>query len=356
MITPAIFTKTDQRCAGNFGVKRQEIYLNMPVGEYYGWAICGKNLLREFDRKTNVRYVENGFTVSVRTPETNQMVERLKTSPEDTDSPFIHTVMPDFLPSIGNRGNPNIGYAFYEENEMSKEYVENAKKNYDILVGGSTWNKELFESYGIKSMAIPQGVDRRIFKPIKKKDERFTVFSGGKFEPRKAQDLTVRVVAEAQKTYPDIHFVAMWNNIFNHDAAKEQIKKLFKMYGLKNVNYLGLYPQEIVAQVMGDTTIGMFLNRYEGGTNLVLMEYLACGNPVIANFSTGQKDVLESHYSFFTQGYDDKIFAEAYDYLIYAYKNRSKLKDMGKFASMAMDKFSWENTADMFLEICNGQS
>jgi glycosyltransferase involved in cell wall biosynthesis len=335
----------------------KELYLNMPVSEYYGWGICGKNLLTEFSKKAHVRYVENGFTCTVRMPETIELVNKLKVKPKDTNSPFIHATMPDFKPCIENRGKPNIGYAFYEEFTMPDEYVENAKKYFDILVGGSTWNKKLFESYGINAEAIPQGVDRRIFHPDNKgKDERFIVYSGGKFEDRKAHYLAVRAVAEIQKKYPDIYFLAMWHNLFEPDKAKEEIKKLLKESGIKNFIYIGLYPQEIEAQIMRSTTIGIFPNKCEGGTNLVLMEYLACGNPVIARYETGQKDVIETHYAFCTEGNDGKVLAETIDYLEYAYLHREKLKDMGKFASMAMEKFSWERTADKFLKVAYGQS
>ena len=335
----------------------KELYLNMPLGEYYGWSICGKNLLKEFSKKIKVHYVENGFTVSIRTPDTIDLVDKLKTEPKDVDVPFIHTTMPDFMPCVTNRGKPNIGYAFYEDFTMPESYVENAKRNYDILVGGSTWNKELFKSYGINTTSIPQGVDRRIFYADHKvKSDEFIVFSGGKFEKRKAQELTVKAVAEVQKKYPNIQFLAMWHNLFDPDNAKEGIKKLLGDTGIKNVHYLGLYPQEIMAQIMRGTTIGIFPNKCEGGTNLVLMEYLACGKPVIANYFTGQKDVLAPHYAFLTQGEDSKILAETIDYLEYAYLNRDRLKDMGKFASIAMEKFTWENTADKFLEVAYGQS
>ena len=149
----------------------KELYLNMPVSEYFGWGICGKNLLTEFSKKTNVRYVENGFTCTVRMPETIELVNKLKVMPKDTNSPFIHATMPDFKPCVQNRGKPNIGYAFYEEFTMTDEFVGNAKRYFDVIVGGSTWNKELFESYGLKSEAIPQGVNRRIFYPDDKYKE-----------------------------------------------------------------------------------------------------------------------------------------------------------------------------------------
>jgi glycosyltransferase involved in cell wall biosynthesis len=46
------------------------------------------------------------------------------------------------------------------------------------------------------------------------------------------------------------------------------------------------------------TDIGVFPNRCEGGTNLVLMEYMACGRPVIASYTSGHTDILTDENSF----------------------------------------------------------
>ena len=53
-----------------------------------------------------------------------------------------------------------------------------------------------------------------------------------------------------------------------------------------------------LAREMANTDAGLFPNRCEGGTNLVLMEYAAIGRPVIANVLTGHADVREAiHYA-----------------------------------------------------------
>jgi hypothetical protein len=46
-----------------------------------------------------------------------------------------------------------------------------------------------------------------------------------------------------------------------------------------------------LAREMANTDVGLFPNRCEGGTNLVLMEYAALGRLVIANVLTGHADV-----------------------------------------------------------------
>ena len=87
---------------------------------------------------------------------------------------------------------------------------------------------------------------------------------------------------------------ASWFNIFDDSLA--EIVDLITETGLKNYHLLNLLEQEDLAEVMNKTDIGIFPNRVEGGTNLVLMEYLACGKPVIASYGTGQRGCIEWIY------------------------------------------------------------
>jgi glycosyltransferase involved in cell wall biosynthesis len=53
-----------------------------------------------------------------------------------------------------------------------------------------------------------------------------------------------------------------------------------------------LVDQKTLYGLIRNSDIGIFPNRCEGGTNLALMEYMACGKPVIASYNTGHMDVL----------------------------------------------------------------
>ena len=56
-----------------------EVYINMPISDFFGWGVCGKNLVRELDKKVKVNYVESGFTCTLRSQEEQFMVDALKT-------------------------------------------------------------------------------------------------------------------------------------------------------------------------------------------------------------------------------------------------------------------------------------
>jgi glycosyltransferase involved in cell wall biosynthesis len=343
----------------------KELYINMPVSDFFGWGVCGKNLIRELDKKVNIRYIESGFDCTLRDQAEEDMVEALKVEiKNDGDAPFIHTMTRNdgvaiteemrgnFKTCCPHKGSPNIGYIFSEQHYYNEENIDSLKA-LDILVAGSKWNADVLTDYGAPAIAIPQGVNKEIFYPNGNYREdylkdKFVIFSGGKYEHRKAQDLLIHAVRKLQKKYNDIYLMASWVNIFKDDHSFER-----ELTKVQNVMRIPLVYQDEMAKIMRQSDIGVFPNRIEGGTNLVMMEYMACGKPVIANDSTGQADVIDDEYAFRINGGDLQLVEQMVERLEYAYQNRDKLKEMGDKATKAMDNFSWEKMADRFLEICN---
>ena len=50
----------------------------------------------------------------------------------------------------------------------------------------------------------------------------------------------------------------------------------------------------LMPRIYRNSDVGLFPNRCEGGTNLVLMEYMACGKPVVATATTGHGDIVKA--------------------------------------------------------------
>jgi glycosyltransferase involved in cell wall biosynthesis len=122
-----------------------------------------------------------------------------------------------------------------------------------------------------------------------------------------------------------------------------------------------------LADVYKDSDIGLFPNRCEGGTNLVLMEYMACAKPAIASFVSGHRDVLTSNNSlpirsihpFRVQGPDGNILykweepdlEEIVSLLEWAYWHRDNLINIGKVAGDDLSRRTWKESAKKFNEI-----
>lgn len=215
-----------------------------------------------------------------------------------------------FTPIMDHDLNPcapitttSLGYAFFEY-PLGEKAVENAKRHKTLFVG-STWCLDRLEERGITNgKVLIQGVDYDVFKPGERfKDGTIKIFSGGKCEYRKGQDLVAQAFAELCKLDPRVHLVCAWHNPWPKlihlpvNGWKETQEDIYRAYlvslGIPE-NRFTVYPQltqKELARVMQDTDLGLFPNRCEGGTNLVMMEYLATGNPVVANTGTGHRDI-----------------------------------------------------------------
>ena len=109
------------------------------------------------------------------------------------------------------------------------------------------------------------------------------------------------------------------------------------------------------------TDLGLFPNRIEGGNNMVLMEYLACGKPALAAYNSGHMDVvrrqnavlIECHRPMerrsgkeVTGIWNDPSLEETIEKLEWCYQNFNALKPLGEQAALDMREFSWQRLAN----------
>ena len=292
--------------------------LAMQTEQYFGAGTCGKYLAREL----GAAVLEDG-------PE------------RDVDEPLIQFTGPDCEQQTKHRGSPNVGYVFTDSETLTAPQVENLMA-FDVLVAGSTWNANVISKHGFDCSVAIQGVDTGIFRPMPREQlkDRFVIYSGGKWEHRKGQDLVIRAVREFQKLHGDVILVASWFNIWSGKDGYDEARKA-------GVHIIGLplYGHDDLAWHMNQTDVGLFPNRCEGGTNLVMMDYLACGKPVIARNATGQKDILDEVDNIDLCGDDDSVVAQMVDGLKWYYADPRIRSDAGDDAVLQMKKFPWSRTA-----------
>ncbi|MGE5680450.1 MAG: glycosyltransferase family 4 protein, partial [Bacillota bacterium] len=306
------------------------------------------------------------------------------------DGPVLHALTNhNFFPLSNIRGDQNFGYTFFES-ELTDISVENAKK-YEKVIGGSSYNRDKMLEKGINNVDyLVQGIDPEIFYPgeIQKNNDLFIIFSGGKFELRKGQDLVLKAVKIMQQKYSDVILINSWYNLWpetmdtmaasrfiNYERKGENWQQfmvnLLRVNGIDGdrVFTLPLTPNEKMRDIYLKSDIGLFPNRCEGGTNLVLMEYMACGKPVIASYNSGHRDIITPENSLMLKNmsslkltdaenkivcdWEEPNLDEIVDQLEYAYKNRAKIKDLGINAGNYMKNFTWTDTALNLLKIIN---
>ena len=290
----------------------------MPIGERYGWGICGRYLLRELSELTEVNYIrKEKYERGLFDPVFTRWIDTLQNGvPDNDDHPIFQCIADSSFKMECEYGKPNMGYTFFEYPNLPTESIENAKK-FDIMVAGSSWCKEVLEGYGVPSSTIIQGVDKNLFYPRDKElfKDRFVVYSGGKFEYRKGQDIVLAAFKVLQQRHKDVMLICNWYNLwpssmktmenshhvpyrFNPNQNFEDCMKRLVTdmdIGLNNVVFDIPRPHLSLPFVYQNTDVGLFPNRCEGGTNLVFMEYMAMGKPAIASNSTGHKDLMGYH-------------------------------------------------------------
>ena len=350
----------------------ETLYLGLVTGENYGWGVCSQYLIKELSQYINCR-VLNSTDGSDRNP--------------SLDGKLFQAITGiDFLPMFNKaRGRQNIGYTFFE-NELKPTSVENAKQ-YDLVLGGSSWCRDRMLEKGISNCdVLIQGIDPDFHYPIEESGSRdhFVIFSGGKFELRKGQDLVLKAVKILQEKYDDIRLVNCWYNIWPESMHlmayskhirfeyqqldwQDLMRKVYQDNGM-NADFIqtcDLIPKEMQRELYRQTDLGVFPNRCEGGTNLVLMEYMACGKPVVASNTSGHKDVVNSRNALLLNDLspynivdsENTLFARwhepSLDELVaqieYAYHHRKEIAKIGAKGGEDMRQFTWRNTAEDLL-------
>ncbi|MDP6173229.1 MAG: glycosyltransferase family 4 protein [Rhodospirillales bacterium] len=237
----------------------------------------------------------------------------------DLDIPVLHALRSDFQPGLASqaiRGRKNIGIIFFEDTDFSGEGLARAAE-YGLIVTGSTWNAQILAERGVKNVVnVFQGIDEHLFRPAEQAQElypgRFVIFSGGKLEYRKGQDVVIRAFREFHRRHPEALLIFAWANQWpaimptiarseyvegapEIDAGKTlKISPWLEANGLEPESFvdLGMPANREMQAYLNASQAAIFPNRCEPGTNLVAMECLAAGLPTILAANTGQLDLI----------------------------------------------------------------
>jgi glycosyltransferase involved in cell wall biosynthesis len=300
-------------------------FFSFGVSDQFGWGIYGLNLVVEaYLQKLFVPIPTAGINFSIPLdPITHGIFKSL--DPLWQSSPVMHTG-DTVLVGLGNSGSRRhktggsirqIGLTFFEHNPLPETEIKSLAE-FDLVVAGSTWNLDKLREFGIKrSTLIVQGVNSDLFRPMPKRamKDRFVVFSGGKLEFRKGQDLVVAAFSRFSKTHDDAILVASWNSPWstqiapsiNHSKLTQPIqnspdfassvKGWVVQNGIDPDQFidLGAVPNKFMPDVFREVDIAVFPNRCEGGTNLVAMEALSSGLTCIISSNTGHMDIIRNN-------------------------------------------------------------
>ena len=352
-----------------------------PAGEC-GWGVCGPRIVKELRELCIVDEI------------------RMNSGPVELNSPVLQALQGANcwpLNTLLHSTIRNVGYGFIEDS-IAVRPAAAARIQFDALCCGSSWMAEMMGALSHVPMhPVPQGVDCDVFKPgvpSQKHAGKFVIFSGCKWEFRKGQDLVLRAVAHMMQKFDDVELIAAWYNPWPFTAASMQSSKHLHYKQLsERVGGTGDSIQAVMIEaglddywdriygpissphahsemplLIQQADVGLFCSRCEGGTNLALMETMACGVPCVATYATGHKDVLfeDSPLSLV----DNKEFVyvdhtgmprgiwyepsldEVIAKLEWAYFHRAELPGFGAADRESMKQFTWASTAQKLLDVC----
>lgn len=269
-----------------------------------------------------------------------------------------------------NRSSSSMRLARVVFEDSSSTTHANKLDYADLIIAASQWNYDLLTSINTAPVVlIHEGVDTNVFTApgsvhtkAPQLSSRFVVYSGGKAEFRKGQDLLIRAFAKFAHDHHDALLVTNWHSPWNirdqllGPLLTEPLYKNaeglpdFTRWALENgiahdqFIDLGMFPNQLLPQVLRQVDVAVVASRAEACTSLVAKEAMACGVPVIASCHTGLVDLITQDNSYplrtfkqvepneayrGTQGWGEVDPEEIYEALCWCYDHPTEARALG---------------------------
>jgi glycosyltransferase involved in cell wall biosynthesis len=366
------------------------------VSSYYGWGVYGLNLMLSWAGEPDLQAASlqqlAPDQLDLDPLELHALTPALRRSAELQDGirplaggavTSAHLVLQSLhngyvrgraAHDVAVTGSPQVAVAFLDDTTIGPG-VREVLREHAFVVAGSRWNQDLLEEAGAPRVeCVLQAVDSAYFHPAPRRGllgDRFVVFSGGKLEFRKGQDLVLRAFRIFSARHPDAVLMTSWSSPWPGLAAsiaeagavapppflpdgRADIPGWAARNGIDpgQVIDVGLMPNRAMPRVMREADIAVFASRAEGGTNLVAMECMGCGVPTALSANTGHLDLLDAEAGIpltrqrklrgaHRRGWGESDVDEIVAVLEDAYTDREAARAQGARGAAFMQDLSW---------------
>jgi glycosyltransferase involved in cell wall biosynthesis len=382
---------------------RKIVVFDWKVTSFSGWGVYGLNLMLDWALRSDVQalcamlidpgdIILNPAEFSILEPSltaSRTIYERRQSWGSKTVK--LPTVV---LNCLGNQlmhandstallGDPTVGVVFFESTLFDNAARERARQ-YALIIAGSTWNRDILKANGVDHViSLMQGVNPAYFHPGPRPNlfaDKFVVFSGGKLEYRKGQDLVVQAFRIFAQHHPDVLLLTAWSSPWPQLAASLAANPSLApirfrgkqpiIWGWTNANgippenvfHLGPIPHVQLSAILRAADVALFPNRAEGGTNLVAMECMACGIPAILSANTGHLDLTQEGNCYVLRqqkkieqagcdGWGESDVEEILTSLETAYAHRDDAALRGKRGAEFISRFTWSGQLGKLAEL-----
>jgi glycosyltransferase involved in cell wall biosynthesis len=288
------------------------------------------------------------------------------------------------------RGTANHACIFFDRTTFSPEAIDQLNR-FDSVIAGSAWNGAHLRDLGVRNVIDNiQGIDASRFHPAPRRGllgDRFAIFSGGKIEHRKGQDIVAAAFRAFRQRHDDAVLVTSWHNAWPKAEGVRQImasrifdganlldaegrinvRRWLSLNGVPEDSVIALpeIPNALLPPVIRECDVAIFPNRCEGGTNLVAMETLALGVPSLLSANTGHMDLLDRQIGFAlvdqtpvpeassNPDYDvwgESSVDEIVERLEAVYRNREAFREVALSHARLMEDLSWTRQIDRLMD------
>lgn len=370
-----------------------------------GWGVYGTNLVAQLARRADIAPAIFVADLREMPPVTRRAIEpvvqqaavradEMNRAPNkvfDFDGLMLRALSNNIVPGPlwqRLRARRNAGVIFFEDTAFDADAIARAR-DFDLIITGSTWNEEVLRSRGVENVAtVLQGIDPTIFHPAPRSgllSSRFVVFSGGKLEYRKGQDIVAAAFRAFQQKHRDALLVVAWHNAWPQlisdldrrghvrgiprlSEGELQLPEWLADNGIPRdaVLDIGRLPNAMMGQVVREADVALFPNRCEGGTNLVAMECMASGVPTIVSNNTGHRDLVAtggciplevqgsvtppSQFFRGIEGWGESSIDEIVAQLERLYNDRQSASHIAARGTQALGAMSWEAQTTRFID------
>jgi glycosyltransferase involved in cell wall biosynthesis len=311
-------------------LSRQPVLLGWQLSDKFGWGIVGLNLFRAWARGSEIAPLM-ALPITAMPPadddppwmdsavaQSNRMAAEIARLGQGealrVKMPVVAGLANDLDGILDLTGSRTIGRAVFENIDLKA--VAGRLERYDALTCISEWNAAMLRTICGKPVeVILEAIDHRLFHPGPRTGllptDRFHIFSGGKVEFRKGQDLVLLAFREFSRRHDDAVLVTAWHSPWPQRAEGFQGKldAALKRDADGNIDVLrwvaengidaskvidlGPMPNREMPRWLREMDCALQPSRAEGGTNMVAMEAMGCAVPVIVGRNTGLLDLIQ---------------------------------------------------------------
>ncbi len=300
-----------------------------PVGGPIGWGVVGLGMAVELIRRDDCDVVfaapPNHAGLEDQPLARALLDEALRTGAGDiAECACLYPLgnrCAQAAPQLDPEARLRVGLPVIEDTALRNDDLA-VLQGLDVLLTPTAWCRDVLLRAGLSNVRVlEQGVDPALFHPARQSPAfpgRFVVFSGGKLEYRKGQDIVVAAFREFVARHPEALLLTAWHNPWpqtllgietaGHVVGRPEIgpsralllTDWLEENGIPRTAVVDLGPMPYTAGPMAlrGADVAVFPNRCEAATNLVAMEAMACGVPTVLSANTGHLDLVDEAHCY----------------------------------------------------------